>query len=60
MTLPYEVWEARVSAHLERVIGLALEDLPDLLDLAGEWEAGETPRGAAALVIETCGSEILF
>lgn len=54
----YETWEARVSRSLEARTGCALWDLPDIVDTAALYEAGETVANAVAYIIRVHEMEI--
>ncbi len=49
--IPFEKWTQQVSRILSRKIGLALEDVPDLLSHGNMYDQGVSPAQAAAAVV---------
>jgi hypothetical protein len=55
----YIQWENRVNAALVKMCGLGIDDLPDM-DYRSSFNAGETPRECAELVLQVIHEEGYF
>lgn len=50
----FEEWKKLVDAHVSALLGLGIDDLPDLVDAQREYSEGTTPSQFAVKAIRAC------